>query len=89
MNLKAVNIVSAVVAAGIAVGSVSAHCSGSADEVALQSPSMLGPDAVPFDQLYSDALDYEEAGVISTSYGNADFDLSKYTYVADRQSTRS
>ncbi|MBQ4041593.1 MAG: hypothetical protein II626_03070, partial [Prevotella sp.] len=35
----------------------------------VQSPSMLGPDAVPFDQLYSDALDYEEAGVISTSYG--------------------
>lgn len=84
LKIKAVNIVSAVVAAGIAVGAVSAHNCGSADEVSLQSPSILGPDAAPFD-VDGAAMESEEIGIIPMTFGNAHFDINKYTYVADTE----
>ena len=84
MKIKAVNIVSAVVAASVAVGGINAHNCGSADEVALQSPSILGPDAHPFD-IYGPAMESEEVGIVPMSFGNADFDINKFTYV-DRKS---
>ena len=81
MNYRAVNIISAVLAAGIAVGSVTAHNCGSVKEVALQSPSLLGSEAVSFEELfYGQDLQAEDIGYIPVSMGN--FDINDYTIVA-------
>lgn len=76
-----INIASAVVAAGIAVGCVSAYNCGSAEEIDLQSPSLLGPDAVPFEDLfYGQDLQAEETAYIPMRMGN--FDINDYTIQA-------
>ena len=83
VNKKAVNIVSAVVAASVAVGSVTTHNCGSSKEIDLQSPSLIGPNAVTFDDFCSPA--YEEAentGYIPMSLKNAKFNIDDYTIVA-------
>lgn len=78
---RLLNIVSAVVAAGIAVGCVSAYNCGSVKEIDLQSPSLLGPDAVPFEDLfYGQDLQAEETAYIPVSMGN--FDINDYTIIA-------
>lgn len=83
VNKKAVNIVSAVVAASVAVGSVTTHNCGSSKEIDLQSPSLIGPNAVTFDDFCSPA--YEEAentGYVPMSLKNAKFNIDDYTIVA-------
>lgn len=83
VNKKAVNIVSAVVAASVAVGSVTTHNCGSSKEIDLQSPSLIGPNAVSFDDL--DEPGYEEAedtGFIAMSLKNAKFNIDDYTIQA-------
>lgn len=83
VNKKAVNIVSAVVAASVAVGSVTTHNCGSSKEIDLQSPSLIGPNAFAFDDFYSPA--YEEAedtGYVPMSLKNAKFNIDDYTIVA-------
>ena len=78
---RLINIASAVVAAGIAVGCVSAYNCGSAKEIDLQSPSLLGPDAVAFEDLfYGQDLQAEETAYVSMSMGN--FDINDYTIQA-------
>ena len=68
-------------AAGIAVGSVSSYNCGSTDEIDLQSPSLLGADAVSFEDLfYGKDLQAEETACIPISLGN--FDINDYTIVA-------
>ena len=78
---RLINIVSAVVAAGIAVGCVSAYNCGSVEEIDLQSPSLLGPDAVSFEDLfYGQDLQEEEIAYMPVSMGN--FDINDYTIIA-------
>ncbi len=78
---KLINIASAVVAAGISVGSVSAYTCGSANEIDLQSPSLLGSDAVDFEDLfYGEDLQAEETAYMPVSMGN--FDINDYTIQA-------
>ncbi|MBQ5768129.1 MAG: hypothetical protein IIV94_04495, partial [Clostridiales bacterium] len=83
VNKKAVKIVSAVVAASVSVGSVTTHNCGSSKEIDLQSPSLIGPNAVTFDDFCSPA--YEEAentGYVPMSLKNAKFNIDDYTIVA-------
>ena len=87
MDLRVLKIVSACLAAGIAVGSISMHKCGSEKKIALQSPSLLGPDAEPFTGFESDALDIDDVGIVPMSYGNANFDIDKFTIVADTSYT--
>ena len=69
------------VAAGIAVGCVSAYNCGSVKEIDLQSPSLLGNEAVPFEDLfYGKDLQAEEVAYIPMSMGN--FDINDYTIIA-------
>lgn len=78
-----VNVASAVVAAGVAVGSVTANNIGSSKEIDLQSPSLIGPNAVTFDDFCSPG--YEEAedtGYVPMSLKNAKFNIDDYTIVA-------
>lgn len=81
MRNRLINIASAVVAAGIAIGCVSAYECGSSEEIDLQSPSLLGPDAVPFEELfYGRDLQAEETAYVPVSLGN--FDINDYTIIA-------
>lgn len=83
MKNIAVKITSAAVAAGVAVGAVNANNLGSSKEVDLQSPSLIGPNAVTFDDFCSPA--YEEAedtGFVPMSLKNAKFNIDDYTIVA-------
>ena len=83
VNKKAVKIVSAVVAASVSVGSVTTHNCGSSKEIDLQSPSLIGPNAVTFDDFCSPA--YEEAentAYVPMSLKNAKFNIDDYTIVA-------
>ena len=74
-------------AAGIAVGSLSMHKCGSEKKIELQSPSLLGPDAVQFEGLYGAALDIDDTGMVPMSYNNANFNIDKFTIVADTSYT--
>ncbi|MBR2550543.1 MAG: C40 family peptidase [Clostridiales bacterium] len=81
MNYRLINIVSGVVAAGIAVGCVTAYTCGSAKEIDLQSPALLGDEAVSFEELfYGQDLQAEETAYIPMSMGN--FDINDYTIIA-------
>ena len=81
MNYRLINIVSGVVAAGIAVGCVTAYTCGSAKEIDLQSPALLGDEAVSFEDLfYGQDLQAEETAYIPMSMGN--FDINDYTIIA-------
>ncbi len=78
---RLINITSAVVAAGVAVSSVSAYNCGSEEEIDLQSPSLLGADAVSIEDLfYGQDLQAEETAYIPMSMGN--FDINDYTFTA-------
>ena len=83
MNVRVFKIASAVVAAGIAVGSIGTYECGSKSDVSLQSPSLIGPNAVPFDIFYSPALDIEETGIVPLSQGNVVVDINDYTFIAN------
>ena len=83
MNIRVFKVISACLAAGIAVGSISMHKCGSEKKIALQSPSLFDPDAVQFEGLYGAALDIDDSGVVPMSYSNANFDINQFTIVAD------
>ena len=81
LNYRLINIVSGVVAAGIAVSCVTAYTCGSAKEIDLQSPALLGDEAVSFEELfYGQDLQAEETAYIPMSMGN--FDIKDYTIIA-------
>ena len=81
MNYRVFNIISGAVAAMIVVGSVCAYNCGSVEEIDLQSPSLLGPEAVSFEELfYGKDLQAEETASIPVSMGN--FDIKDYTIIA-------
>ena len=81
MNYRLFNILSAACAAMIAVGSLTIYECGSNDEIGLQSPSLIGPNAV-FNDGYADK-EIEETGVVPLSLGNPSVDINDYTFVAE------
>ena len=83
MNIRVFKVVSAFVAAGISVSAIGMQECGSTSEVSLQSPSLIGPNAVPFEELYSPALDIEETGIVPLSRGNVTVDINDYTFIAN------
>lgn len=87
MNIRVFKILSACLAAGIAVGSLSMHKCGSEKKIELQSPSLLGPDAVQFEGIYGAALDIDDTGMVPMSYNNANFNIDRFTIVADTSYT--
>ena len=81
LNYRVINIISGVVAAVIVVGSVCAYNCGSVEEINLQSPALLGSEAVSFEDLfYGKDLQAEETASIPVSMGN--FDIKDYTIIA-------
>ena len=82
VSKRVINIVSACVAGSIAVGAITVHECGSSTDISLQSPSLIGPNAVPFCELES--AGYEEASetaYVPISLGNASVDIDDYTFI--------
>ncbi len=82
MDNRLFNIISAACAAMIAIGSISIYECGSNDEIGLQSPSLIGPNAVSFDDGYADQ-EVQETGVVPLSLGNPSVNINDYTFVAE------
>ncbi len=85
MYNRAIKLVSAVISAGIAVGSISAHECGSVKEVALQSPNLFagGSSFNIFEDDYEEEnIEAIETAFMPVSYGNARLDINDYTFVA-------
>ena len=82
MNNRLFNILSAALAAMIAVGSICIYECGSREEISLQSPSLIGPNAVSFDDGYSD-VEVVETGVVPLSLGNPNVNINEHTFVAE------
>ena len=83
MDKRSVNIISGCLAAAVTIGAITVHNCGSVNDISLQSPSLIGPNAIPFSELESAA--YEEAtetGYVPISLGNASVDIDDYTFVA-------
>ena len=70
MNYRVFNILSASLAAVVAVGSICIYECGSKNDARLQSPSLLGPGTVDFFQ--RQLMDDEplETGLVTVSLGN-------------------
>jgi cell wall-associated NlpC family hydrolase len=77
------NIVSAVLAASFAVGSICIYECGSKDRIGLQSPSLLAPGSMDFyEKLMQEDNNVSETGVVPISLGNPNVSINDYTFVA-------
>ena len=76
------NILSASLAAVVAVGSICIYECGSNNDTRLQSPSLLAPGSVDFFQ--RQLMDDEplETGLVTVSLGNPNVSIKDYTFVA-------
>lgn len=81
MNVRIINVLSAVIAAGVAVGAISVHDCGSSNEIDLQSPSLIGPNAMSFNTGAYEEPETVETGSVPFSYGNPSVKLDDYTIV--------
>ena len=82
LDIRKLKVLSGVLSAVIAVGAISMPDCGSKNEVSLQSPSLMGPDAVPFTELYSPAMDVDETEYVEIRLGNSSVNIDDYTIVA-------
>ena len=82
MNYRLFNILSASLAAVIAVGSICIYECGSANDTRLQSPSLLGPGTVDFFERQFMDDEPLETGVVTVSLGNPNVSIKDYTFVA-------
>ena len=83
MNYRVFNIVSAVMAASFAIGSICIYECGSKDRIGLQSPSLLAPGSMDFyEKLMQEDNNISETGVVPISLGNPNVSINDYTFVA-------
>ena len=83
MNYRVLNIVSAVMAASFAIGSICIYECGSKDRIGLQSPSLLAPGTQDFyERLLTEDEKVSETGVVSISLGNPNVSINDYTFKA-------
>ena len=82
MNYRVFNIISASLAAVVAIGSICIYECGSQNDARLQSPSLLAPGTVDFFQ--RQLMDDEplETGLVTVSLGNPNVSIKDYTFVA-------
>ncbi|MCR4731574.1 MAG: C40 family peptidase [Saccharofermentans sp.] len=83
MNYRVFNLVSAVMAASFAIGSICIYECGSKDRIGLQSPSLLAPGSMDFyEKLMQEDNNISETGVVPISLGNPNVSINDYTFVA-------
>ena len=83
-NNRIFNIVSAGIAAVIAVSSFCIYECGSKNTIGLQSPSLLGAGKVDFfERQLMDDDEIAETGVVPMSLGNPNISINDYTFVAE------